>query len=92
MNYEHAARQAYIALGFALGRLRPNLRSDSIHPMEGFDPLDKVDEILVTAGPRSAVGCVAAAWILCTKAFDWLLPMKKVRKPDDRFSCATASS
>lgn len=75
-NFQHAACQAYIALGFALAAAA-ELRVDST-PMEGFDP-DKVDEILnlkekglrsvllLPLGYRDSEG-------------DWLLPLKKVRK------------
>ncbi len=79
VNYEHAARQAYIALGFAL-MAAAELGVDST-PMEGFDP-DAVDAILglrekglrsvllMPLGNRDAQG-------------DWLLPLKKVRKGAD---------
>ena len=76
-NYAHAARQAYIALGFALAAAA-ELEVDST-PMEGFDPA-QVDEILglKEKGLRSVLllplGYRAAEG-------DWLLPMKKVRKP-----------
>lgn len=76
VNHEHAARQAYIALGTAL-IAAAELEVDST-PMEGFDPA-KVDEILGLAerGLRSVV--------LLPLGYrhtdnDWLLPMKKVRK------------
>ncbi|WP_434288884.1 NAD(P)H-dependent oxidoreductase [Celeribacter sp. SCSIO 80788] len=76
-NADHAARQAYIALGFALAAAA-ELEVDST-PMEGFDAA-KFDEILglqdkglktvviLPLGTRDAEG-------------DWLAPMKKVRKP-----------
>ncbi|WP_146348111.1 nitroreductase family protein [Phaeobacter marinintestinus] len=79
VNHDHAARQAYIALGFALAAAA-ELGVDST-PMEGFDPA-KVDEILglkdrglrsvllLPLGYRQADG-------------DWLLPMKKVRKASE---------
>jgi nitroreductase len=77
VNYAHAARQAYIALGVALVAAAEQ-EIDST-PMEGFDPA-KVDEILglKERGLRSVV--------LLPLGFrdptsDWLLPMKKVRKP-----------
>ncbi|KUJ80378.1 NAD(P)H-dependent oxidoreductase [Ruegeria marisrubri] len=81
VNHGHAARQAYIALGFALAAAA-ELEVDST-PMEGFDP-NAVDEILglrerglrsvvlLPLGHRQAEG-------------DWLLPMKKVRKPRENF-------
>ncbi|WP_435231053.1 NAD(P)H-dependent oxidoreductase [Pseudopelagicola sp. nBUS_20] len=79
VNYAHAARQAYIALGIALVAAAEQ-EVDST-PMEGFDPA-AVDEILdlrkrglrsvvlMPLGHRDAAG-------------DWLLPMGKVRKPRD---------
>ncbi len=77
VNYAHAARQAYIALGIALVAAAEQ-EVDST-PMEGFDP-SKVDEILglKARGLRSVV--------LLPLGYrdppgDWLLPMGKVRKP-----------
>lgn len=78
-NFEHAARQAYIALGFGLAAAA-ELEVDST-PMEGFDNA-KVDEILglKEKGLKStsilAIGTRAAEG-------DWLQPMKKVRMPED---------
>jgi nitroreductase/dihydropteridine reductase len=80
-NYAHAARQAYIGLGFALAAAA-ELGVDST-PMEGFDPA-QVDEILglkekglrsvllLPLGTRDASG-------------DWLVDLKKVRKPLNTF-------
>lgn len=81
VNFEHAARQAYIALGFALAAAA-ELEVDST-PMEGFDPA-KVDEILGLReqGLRSVV---LLSLGYRDESGDWLLPMKKVRKPDERF-------
>ena len=80
-NFEHAARQAYIALGFALAAAA-ELEVDST-PMEGFDP-EKVDQILGLReqGLRSVVLLPLG---YRDETGDWLLPMKKVRKPDERF-------
>lgn len=79
VNFEHAARQAYIALGFAM--LAAAEQEVDSTPMEGFDP-EQVDKILGLGdlGLRSAV--------LLTLGYrdpegDWLLPMDKVRKPVD---------
>ena len=76
VNYAHAARQAYIAVGFAL--LAAAEQEVDSTPMEGFDP-DAVDAILGLRerGLRSVV--------LMPLGFrdhegDWLLPMAKVRK------------
>jgi len=78
-NYAHAARQAYIALGFAM--LAAAEQEVDSTPMEGFDPasVDKIlglDElglrsvVLLPLGYRDPSG-------------DWLLPMDKVRKSLD---------
>jgi nitroreductase len=79
VNYAHAARQAYIAVGFAL--LAAAEQEVDSTPMEGFDP-DTVDAILGLRerGLRSVV--------LMPLGFrdhegDWLLPMAKVRKSRD---------
>lgn len=77
VNFEHAARQAYIAFGIALAQAAEE--EVDATPMEGFDPA-QVDEILglrakglrsvtlMPLGYRDASG-------------DWLAPLKKVRKP-----------
>ena len=78
-NYAHAARQAYIALGFAM--LAAAEQEVDSTPMEGFDP-DSVDKILglEELGLRSVV-------LLPLGYRDptgyWLLPMDKVRKSLD---------
>ena len=78
VNYAHAARQAYIALGFALAAAA-ELGVDST-PMEGFDP-DQVDEILglKEKGLRSVILLPLG---YRAEDGDWLLPMKKVRKSE----------
>jgi nitroreductase len=79
VNYAHAARQAYIALGVALVAAAEQ-EVDST-PMEGFDPaeVDKIlglkdrglrSVVLMPLGYRDEVG-------------DWLAPMDKVRKSRD---------
>lgn len=80
-NYQHAARQAYIALGTAL--IAAAEEQVDATPMEGFEPA-KVDEILrlrerglrsvllLPLGYRAAEG-------------DWLQPLKKVRRPREQF-------
>jgi len=76
VNYAHAARQAYIALGFAM-IAAADQEVDST-PMEGFDPasVDKIlglkerglrSVVLLPLGYRDPTG-------------DWLLNMPKVRK------------
>lgn len=79
VNYAHAARQAYIALGIALVAAAEQ-EVDST-PMEGFDPaaVDAIlglrerglrSVVLMPLGYRDASG-------------DWLAPMGKVRKSRD---------
>ncbi len=79
VNYAHAARQAYIALGFAL-LAAADQEVDST-PMEGFEP-DAVDDILGLRekGLRSVVLMPLG---YRDPSGDWLLPLKKVRKPAD---------
>lgn len=80
-NFQHAARQAYIGVGTALVAAAEQ-QVDST-PMEGFDPA-KVDEVLGlrARGLRSVVllplGYRAAEG-------DWLVDLKKVRRPRSEF-------
>ncbi len=78
-NYAHAARQAYIALGFAM--LAAAEQEVDSTPMEGFDPAS-VDKILglTELGLRSVVLLPLG---YRDPSGDWLLPMDKVRKPLD---------
>ncbi|UWP94727.1 NAD(P)H-dependent oxidoreductase [Aliiroseovarius crassostreae] len=77
VNHDHAARQAYIALGFALAAAA-ELEVDCT-PMEGFTP-EKVDDILglKERGLRSVL--LLPLGYRHTEQ-DWLAPLKKVRKP-----------
>ena len=79
VNYAHAARQAYIALGIALVAAAEQ-EVDST-PMEGFDP-DAVDAILglKDRGLRSVVLMPLG---YRDESGDWLAPMGKVRKSRD---------
>jgi len=81
VNYEHAARQAYIALGFALAAAAEQ-KVDST-PMEGFDP-EAVDEILglKERGLRSVILLPLG---YRAEEGDWLVNLKKVRHPRDQF-------
>jgi nitroreductase/dihydropteridine reductase len=80
-NFEHAARQAYIGLGSAL--IAAAYEEVDSTPMEGFDPA-KVDEVLELRerGLRSVVmlplGYRAGEG-------DWLVALKKVRRPRAQF-------
>lgn len=76
VNYAHAARQAYIALGIAM--VAAAEQEVDCTPMEGFDP-SKVDEILglKERGLRSVVLLPLG---YRDPTGDWLLNMPKVRK------------
>lgn len=80
-NFQHAARQAYIGLGTALIAAADE-EVDST-PMEGFDP-DKVDEILGlrARGLRSVVMLPLG---FREPEGDWLVKLKKVRRPREQF-------
>lgn len=79
VNYAHAARQAYIALGIALVAAAEQ-EVDST-PMEGFDP-DAVDAILGLKG-RGLRSVVLMPLGYRDESGDWLAPMGKVRKSRD---------
>ena len=81
VNFQHAARQAYIGLGIALAAAA--IEEVDSTPMEGFDP-KALDDILglPARGLRSAV--------MMTLGYrdadnDWLVNLKKVRRPLGRF-------
>ena len=76
-NFNHAARQAYLALGFGL-LAAANEQVDTT-PMEGFNPAS-IDELLQfnKKGLRS-VAMMAIGYR--DEKNDWLVGMKKVRKP-----------
>ncbi len=77
VNFEHAARQAYIGLGAAL--IAAAFEEVDSTPMEGFDP-KSVDDILGLAakGLRS-VAIMPLGYRL--NGQDWLQNLKKVRRP-----------
>lgn len=79
VNYAHAARQTYIALGIALVAAAEQ-EVDST-PMEGFDP-DAVDAIL-NLRERGLRSVVLLPLGYREEGGDWLLPMPKVRKSRD---------
>ncbi|WP_192346324.1 NAD(P)H-dependent oxidoreductase [Algoriphagus sp. Y33] len=80
-NFTHTAKQAYIALGTALIAAAEQ-RVDST-PMEGFDPA-ALDEILdlKSKGLRSVVILPLG---YRNEENDWLVNMKKVRTPTEKF-------
>jgi nitroreductase/dihydropteridine reductase len=81
VNYQHAARQAYIAVGTAL--IAAAAEEVDATPMEGFDPA-ALDEILGlrARGLRSVV--IMPLGYRATEG-DWLVNLKKVRRPTSSF-------
>ncbi|WP_090410186.1 NAD(P)H-dependent oxidoreductase [Myroides phaeus] len=74
-QFQHAARQAYIAFGLAIGAAA-ELKVDA-SPMEGFHN-DQMDEVLgLTAKGLKSVTILALGER--DHENDWLAPMKKVR-------------
>jgi nitroreductase len=80
-NFEHAARQAYISFGLAIAAAA-ELKVDTT-PMEGFDNV-ALDELLnlKEKGLRS-VTLLPLGYR--DEAQDWLVNLKKVRTPRERF-------
>jgi nitroreductase / dihydropteridine reductase len=80
-NYNHAAKQAYIGLGTAL--IAAAYEEVDCTPMEGFDPI-ALDEILnlKAKGLRSVV-MLPLGYRKADE--DWLVNLKKVRKPKESF-------
>jgi len=78
-NFNHAARQAYIAFSQALAAAA--FEEVDATPIEGFDPA-AVDEILGLRekGLRS---CVVLTLGYRDPENDWLVNLKKVRKSKD---------
>ncbi|MFN3783456.1 MAG: NAD(P)H-dependent oxidoreductase [Spirosomataceae bacterium] len=79
-NFQHAAKQAYIALGIAM--LAAAEQKVDATPMEGFKP-NELDELLGLA----AKGLRSAAILTLgyrDEANDWLVNLKKVRTPAER--------
>jgi nitroreductase len=81
VNFQHAARQAYIGLGTAL--IAAAFEQVDSTPMEGFDA-DALDEILNmrSRGLRSVV-IMPLGYRDADK--DWLVNLKKVRRTRDKF-------
>jgi nitroreductase len=81
VNYQHAARQAFIGLGAAL--VAAAFEKVDSTPMEGFDPkaLDAILE-LPARGLRS-VAIMPLGYR--QKEGDWLAGLKKVRRPRAQF-------
>jgi len=81
INFEHAARQAYIGLGLAVTAAA--FEEVDATPMEGFDPA-KFDEILgLSLRGLKSVAVVAIGYRDADG--DWLAGATKVRRPMDQF-------
>ncbi|MCC9043837.1 nitroreductase family protein [Myroides sp. M-43] len=82
LNFAHAARQTYIALGLALAQAA-ELRVDST-PAEGFSN-QIVDNVLDLH--KHGLKSVSLMYVgYADKANDWIAPMKKVRVPKEEFT------
>ncbi|NIY71881.1 NAD(P)H-dependent oxidoreductase [Marivivens donghaensis] len=81
VNFQHAARQAYIGLGFSI--MAAAEEEVDATPMEGFDNA-KFDEILGLTEKGLKSVCILPVGYRDETA-DWLAPMKKVRRPRDQF-------
>lgn len=86
VNFEHAARRAYI--GFGMSVAQAAFEGVDATPMEGFDPA-KLDEILGLRekGLRS-VTILPLGYR--AEEGDWLVNLKKVRRPKDQFVTVVA--
>lgn len=81
VNYQHAARQAYIGLGTAL--IAAAEEQVDATPMEGFDP-KALDEILgLQARGLRSVAILPLGYR--AEEGDWLVNLKKVRRPREQF-------
>ena len=81
INFEHAARQAYIGLGAAL--IAAAYEDVDSTPMEGFDP-KSFDEILnLSARGLRSVAILPLGYR--EEGKDWLEKLKKIRRPRDEF-------
>lgn len=76
-NFEHAARQTYIALGFGL--IAAAFEDVDATPMEGFTP-SEVDKILGLKERGLKSTSIISLGYRDAKN-DWLVPLKKVRRP-----------
>lgn len=80
-NFEHAARQAYIGLGFA-NAMAAELHVDST-PMEGFD--NAALDALLDLPSKGLKSVLLLPLGHRDSANDWLVNLKKVRVPQDDF-------
>ena len=81
VNFEHAARQAYIALGTSL--IAAAFEEVDSTPMEGFDPKSVDDVLGLGAKGLRSVALMPLGYRL--KGQDWLETLKKIRRPVSEF-------
>jgi len=82
VNFQHAARQAYIGLGVAL--VAAAFEEVDSTPMEGFDA-DALDALLnLRARGLRSVAIMPLGYR--DAANDWLVSLKKVRRPRAQFT------
>ena len=81
VNFQHAARQAYIGMSAAL--IAAAFEEVDSTPMEGFDP-NALDEILgLRARGLRSVAILPVGYR--ADEGDWLVNLKKVRRPREQF-------
>lgn len=85
-NFEHAARQAYIGFGLAIAAAAV-LQVDAT-PMEGFD--NAALDGLLNLEERGLKSVTLLPLGYRDESNDWLVNLKKVRKPKDQFITAIA--
>lgn len=81
INFQHAARQAYIGVGSAL--IAAAFEEVDSTPIEGFDP-KALDQIL-SLGDRGLRSVVIMPLGYRAESGDWLVGLKKVRRPIEQF-------
>ncbi|MDR7305247.1 NAD(P)H-dependent oxidoreductase [Rhodoferax saidenbachensis] len=81
VNYQHAARQAYIGLGTAL--IAAAEEQVDATPMEGFDPKALDDILGLNARGLRSVAILPLGYR--AEEGDWLVNLKKVRRPREQF-------
>lgn len=80
-NFQHAARQAYIGLGVAL--LAAAVEGVDSTPMEGFDPAAL--DVILDLPAKSLKSVVIMPLGYRESSQDWLVNLKKVRRPIQHF-------
>lgn len=81
LNFDHAARQSYIAFGLSIA-MAAELKVDTT-PMEGFD--NNALDHLLGLGERGLKSVTILPIGYRDETNDWLFPLKKVRHPKKEF-------